>query len=185
MKCLASIVTCVPLIVGCSTDAPNSRPAQSVDLNEVDSITLVAWELTLDGGTSTLGAVTDDGYLCSIRLNQHVLAGEFPLDAAVSPGRLFFEDSLIEVRSLQEKRLIDLLQSATIALVELEDPRRLAQTVPVDFDTIKALAVEDVTLAVEDDDNLLDRSRDEIVAFVLSDEYVDIARNGLPGTDSG
>ncbi|MEM6474471.1 MAG: hypothetical protein AAF802_33370 [Planctomycetota bacterium] len=178
MRYLAFIVVCIPLFTGCWSDRPRPQPAKWIDLHEVDSLTLVAWELTLDGGTSTLGAVTDDGYLCSIRLNQHSLAGEFPLDTDASPGRLFFNDALIDVRSSEEKHLIDLLRRASVASVKLGELRRLAQDLPIDYGIIGALAVDD-------DDDLLERSRDEIVVFVLSDAYVDIARNGIPGSESG
>ncbi len=100
------------------------------------------------------------------------------LNADISPGRLFFNDSLIEVRSSEEERLIALLKDASISLLDLEDLRRLARNLPMDSAALEALAVAD-------DDHLLERTRDEIVAFVLSDEYVDIARNGLPVSKGG
>ncbi|MEM7316609.1 MAG: hypothetical protein AAF497_26045, partial [Planctomycetota bacterium] len=71
-------------------------------------ITLTDWGYALDGGSITLEAVTETGERCSIRLNQRVF------DSYENPGRLLFDNELVEVRSSEEQRIVELLAAAEI-----------------------------------------------------------------------
>ena len=178
MNYLASILICAVAIIGCATNVSVPWHSQSIAFEDIDSMTLVCWSFTLDGGTTTLYAVTDDGHRCEIRLNQHALAGDYPLNEGHAPGRLLFNDSPVGVRSEQEARLLDLLNDSAFALIKPEDLRALIKSAAVDPAMLNRMAIED-------EKHRLATFRNEMVAFVLSDAYVDIASHGLLEAESG
>jgi hypothetical protein len=67
-----------------------------------------------DGGTQLLLATDEDGRQHSVRLNQHALPVSNPEDDQI-PGRLYFDDKLIPIRSQAEANVLTLLRSAEIA----------------------------------------------------------------------
>jgi hypothetical protein len=134
-------------------------------------ITIINSSFMLDGGTVVLHAITNDGAECSIRLNQHAFTEFY-----ANPGRLYFNEELVEVRFADELRIVQLLKSADIkAPVNELSPTNL----PV---AKKALHLgSDIRQVLESTptENLR-RFRDQIVAYIESEEYVRIATHGLP-----
>lgn len=178
MKTLAAILLCSAFIAGCATSESKSWYAQSLALEDINSLRLIFWSYALDGGTTTLYAVTDKGHRCIIRLNQHAIFDDYSPSENDAPGRLLFNDSLIDVRSDSEGKLIDLLKGATLKLISGDDLRGLS-----DNATTIVPVLDGMTIA--DEKNTLKMCRDEIVEFVLSDAYIKIAQHGLPKLDNG
>jgi hypothetical protein len=104
----------------------------------------------LDGGTISLHAISDAGERCEIRLNQHTW------NAYENPGRLFFNDEIVEIRSDNETKIILLLEKAVFDSRVTEDNR-----LGLGKDGVKRLVKE-------------------VITFVKSAEYIDIAKNGVP-----
>ena len=73
-----------------------------------ESITLVESNYWLDGGSTTLHAESESDTKHLIHLNQRTLSG------SKNPGRLLFDNTLIQVRSNVERRIIELLRSAKV-----------------------------------------------------------------------
>jgi hypothetical protein len=135
-------------------------------------ITIVNSCFFLDGGTVILHAITTDGAKCEIQLNQRVFAEFY-----ANPGRLYFNQELVEVRSADESRIVQLLKDATVKAT-------VREPTPTDNPPISKNALilgDDIREVLEStpEENLR-RFRDQIVAFVESDEYVQIATHGLP-----
>jgi hypothetical protein len=114
-------------------------------------------------------AVTDSGEDCSIQLNQRAFLR--PVD--VDPGQLLINGELINVRSEDELRIVQLLKTASIKVNSTQIPighEILSPGSPV-------ITGDDIRQSADD---LLEkdvrRLRDDIVAFVESDEYLRIAR---------
>ena len=119
-----------------------------------------------------LCAIADDGEEHSIRLNQRVFSDFYP-----NPGCLYFNDERVDVRSEEESRIVQVLKTASI---ESAIPESLqSRNAPISKDAL--ILSDDIRqfLKSSPQDNLR-RFRDEIVAFIESDEYVEIATNGLP-----
>ena len=89
-------------------------------------ITIVGSRYYLDGGTVALLAITDEGNECTIQLNQSVFAG------GDDPGRLLFNNELIEVRSAEEHQIVALLETAEIELEEEEESEGSSEIVDVE-----------------------------------------------------
>lgn len=89
-----------------------------------------------------------------------------------SPGRLFFNDRLLPIRSDEERIVLELLRNAEFRQVEVEDLRQLSQLSSVDPKDLRAVRTES-------DDQNLRRYRNSVVSFVESDGYVKLARTGL------
>ncbi|TWT79652.1 hypothetical protein CA13_10580 [Planctomycetes bacterium CA13] len=161
---------------GCSTDTEQSTPwiSQAIALRNIDAITIVEdGGLIQDGGTVELYGVTKSGHRCFIRLNQHALYGDYLLATAESPGRLCFNNQLIDVRSADEEELLRLLKNAEVKSVGLDGLRQLIKTKSNTTDQIRSLSYG------SRDEYLQDRV-DSIVDYVESERYVDVARNGFP-----
>ena len=135
------------------------------------SITLVGASYCFDGGTTTLTAVTESNQLCHIVLTQRMFANHS------HPGRLFFDEYLIPVRSDEESIVLTLLRSASVRIpkgqVEATESLENAPS-PIYLD----VEIKNVLDGPPADS--LSRHRDSIVAFVESDEYLDIFINGAP-----
>lgn len=134
------------------------------------SITLSASAYRLDGGTMTLHAVTEAGTKCTIQLNQRVF------DSYADPGRLYFNEEPVEVRSDTETQIINLLRTASIAAIKRQagpPENRISKNALILGDDIKEVMGNSP-------ENNLRKFRDDIIAFVESDEYVQIAKNGIP-----
>ncbi len=134
------------------------------------SITITNSSYLLDGGTTTLCAVCDLGNEVHIQLAQHV----FPSPVA---GRLFFGEELIAVRSPVEDAIVKLLDEAEI----LPSALRLPDGEPIQLSEDRISFVEEIDeLAANIPADNLRRQLNAIVAYVQSDEYVTVARKGVP-----
>ena len=160
-------------VLGCSEDrrAPWHHP--SLNLTDVESLNLIASAYYLDGGSTEIYAITDSGKRCSIRLNQHSLLGDYELGNPDSPGRLCFNERLIAVRSANEKHLVQLLQSASLMPLEIDDLRLIH-----DLDNVSSSDLDNMTML--NDKGEIQRHRDSIVDYVGTDRYVEAARSGIP-----
>ena len=136
------------------------------------SITITDSAYWLDGGTTTLLGRTNAGEDFSIQLNQRVF------DDYRHPGRLMFNGQLVDVRSDAESQILDLLKSATIEIVEHEatSENRICKNPIILGDDIKQV------MDNSPEENLR-QFRDEITAYVESDEYVAIATKGIHARD--
>jgi hypothetical protein len=158
---------------GCKTDKRPPWHHPSLNIADIDTLTLVFASYYLDGGTTEIYAITDTGRRCSIRLNQHMLLGEYELGTVDSPGRLCFNDQLIAVRSPAEKQLIELLRSARLKPIAVDDLRRLYEADIVTFSNLDAVP------SLDDADELR-RYQNAIVEYVSTDGYLDAAKSGIP-----
>ena len=133
-------------------------------------LTLVESSFWLDGGSITLHAVTDSGEKCRVHLCQRSLA-------ATGAGWLYFNEERVEVRSDEETKIVELLRAAPIELKREERPS--SSEPPISKNAM--ILSEDIKEFFESTpEQNLRKFRDEIVRFVESDEYVVIAKNGLP-----
>jgi len=134
-------------------------------------ITIVDSSFFLDGGTVVLHAVAVDGTKCSIQLNQRVFS-EFYAD----PGRLFFNSERIEVRSDKESRIVHLLKTASIESAGKEPSADVGP--PISKNAL--ILGDDIREFFESSpQSNLERFRNQIEAFIESEEYVRIATCGL------
>ena len=138
-----------------------------------DSITITDSAYWLDGGTTTLQGRTNTGDEFSIQLNQRVFD-----DGGADPGRLLFNEKLVDVRSDTESQILDLLKNATIEIADREP-------MPENQTSKNALILGDDIKQVMDNspEENLRRFRDDIIAYVESEQYVSIATNGVPSRD--
>lgn len=134
-------------------------------IDAIEAVTVVSSAYTLDGGTTTLFLVTESGQKCIVRLNQH----QFP--HTQDPGRLFFNDEIVDVRSPEEAKIIALLQAA-----EFDSVAHGSVTHSEDISGRNAAVVSEMD--VTEGDETFRRLRDSIVRFLLSDEYVAMAKRG-------
>ena len=115
-------------------------------LDDINSIHIIEGHHWTDGGTTALLANTDSGNECSIRVNQHIF-NEYG-----NPGRLFFNNKIVDVRSEHETKIIQLLTHASFGPNHSEaGPQERMQYYC-----------------------------DQMIQYLESDHYVDIATNGLP-----
>lgn len=123
-----------------------------------------------------LCAKTDTGEPCLIRLNQHTW------NAYEYPSRLSFNDQMVEIRSKNEEKIIQLLKAAKIDQPEVES------TTDSNIEAAgNPLNLSDETIAGLEqwgDPKETQRFREKIIEFVESEEYVEIARNGVPESGS-
>ena len=122
------VVFCAIATVGCTPEAERRDPwfSQTLTLEDTSAITIVTdGGFITDGGTMELYAVTESRRRCSIRLNQHTFFEGYRLDSADAPGRLCFNDRLIDVRSADEHKLIQLLKDAKFLAVGIEGMQQL------------------------------------------------------------
>lgn len=168
-------LVCIWMVLGCTHKAEqrNSWISPSLVLEDTAAITVVCdGGLMLDGGTIELYAVTRAGHRCLIRLNQRKLYGDYRLNSIDSPGRLSFSDRLIDVRSIGEQKVLDLLSNANFIPIGIEGLRQLVGNPNIETKTLLSLASDSPSPNTK-------AFRDEIVDFVQSDLYVDVAQHGL------
>ena len=87
------------------------------------SISIIGSDGYFDGGTTFLYAKTEQDSELEIKITQHTFSVEFPflyrwigrfIPLVNKPGRLYFDGHLIRPKSKKERRIIQLLESATI-----------------------------------------------------------------------
>ena len=92
-------------------------------MNLPKSISIIGSDGYFDGGTTFLYAKTDQDSKLEIKITQHTFSVEFPflyrwigrfISLVNKPGRLYFDGHLIRPLSKKERRIIQLLESATI-----------------------------------------------------------------------
>ncbi|WP_146602912.1 hypothetical protein [Novipirellula aureliae] len=167
------LLACVLTTLGCASKTRRPWDSRPVTLSDIDSITLVLGAIAQDGGSRELVGVTNTGQMCLIALNQHSFLGNYPLHEIESPGRLCFNERLVGVRSKDERLIMDLLRSADFLPVTDEGIRQL-----VNMDTIAHTDLE--TFASDSDGQFLRAIRDHILAYVETEKYIEVAKNGLP-----
>lgn len=172
MRLTFLLATALLVIVGCTAKEPPPWHHSSLDLTDVEALTLVVGAYYLDGGTTVIYAITDSGMRCSIRLNQHLLPGEYELGTLESPGRLCFNEKLIDVRSSDEQHLIALLESAIVTPLQIDNLRRLR-----DLDTVSPSDFDNLGNADYMDE--IQRLRKSVIEYVGTDQYVAVAENGM------
>ena len=109
----------------------------------------------LDGGTSWILAVDDSNEYCVVSRNQSMFPG------TDNPGRLFFNNQMIEVRSEDEQKVVSLLNDATI-------------------DNIRNIPVEHQKMFSSVDVQFVESSRKYFIRYIESDTYHDVSVNGIP-----
>ena len=168
MRTIIAFAVFLTLVTGCTRE-PDVWYTESLVLTDVQTLTVFDGCYTLDGGTTTLFALTETGDRCVIRLNQHAMGGYD------NPGRLFFNAAMIDVRSPRENLVLDLLRSATI---ELDDKYESESNTPTrDADIVLG---DDISLVLSQTPlENLQSFRNQILSYVESDLYVQIANNGL------
>jgi hypothetical protein len=94
-----------------------------------------------------------------------------------NPGRLIFDGYLIPVRSNEETIVLELLRNAAIQLPKAQP----AATQPLEHAPKPIYLDDDISKVLNGpQSDSLSRHRNSIVAFVESDEYLDIYMNGAP-----
>lgn len=131
-----------------------------------ECITLIESEYWLDGGSTTLFAVSESGSRHLIHLTQRTIPG------SANPGRLMFDQKLIAVRSDEESRIVELLRAATIDAADVPPPPQPENRLILG-DDIKDVMTSSPTANIE-------KFRSEFIDYLESDEYLEIAKNGLP-----
>lgn len=123
----------------------------------------------LDGGTTSLTCVDENGEEHNVLLAQHAFR-----DGAIGwePGRLYFDDEIIDVRSSEETRIVCLLENARICF----------RDIPVEGEVIE-LSENRLFLAKEVEEMMeakpnknLGRLRDSVVAYVRSKAYLEFLK---------
>ena len=111
----------------------------------------------------------DSGDEYSVILNQHAYIPEPKYFDTGVPGRLYFDDNLIEIRSPQEKNLLKLLKSAELRSAPKDDLSNeqieLSPNIHVFGDDIKRIFNQ------SPEENL-HSMLNNVINFVESDEYV-------------
>jgi len=129
------------------------------------SITLVESNYWLDGGSITLHAISEAGEKHLIHLNQRMIPG------SKHPGRLLFDNTLIQVRSEAEARIIELLR---LAKVDADDALPPAQP------KNRLILSDDIRHVLQNSPAAnIEEFRREFIEYLQSDEYLEIARTGV------
>ncbi len=129
------------------------------------SITLVGSNYWLDGGSTTLHAVSESNTKHLIHLNQRMMPG------TKNPGRLLFDKTLIQVHSEAETRIIELLRSAKI---DADDGKPPAQP------KNRLILGDDIKNVLENSPAAnIEKFRQEFIEYLQSDEYLEVARTGI------
>lgn len=134
----------------------------------------------LDGGTTVLCAVDEAGREHTVTLSQHV----FPQTDASNgflPGRLYFDGSLVELRSLEESRILDLLRDAQV----LPDARQAEPAEQARLSSEAIIFSSDIQQVLSR--NPMDNLRallESIVEFVESDSYLQFAVRVMAAADT-
>ena len=113
----------------------------------------------------TLHGIGEDGTSLKIHLSQWRLPG------MSDPGRLFVDSKLVAIRSEQEAAIIALLKNANVSA---------SQKIPPPQPKKRIILGDDIKPVMEqsESDNI-EQFRNEIVAYLKSDEYLDVAENGV------
>ena len=117
-------------------------------------ITLFDTFALLDGGTMGISARDEKGQLVYLQVNQHSFPG------TVDPGRLYYQGKIVEPRSVDEEKIIELLETAQL-----------------DTGDDEVLHCKD--LSEEDHLDCLDDSRSSLIRYLQSDKYLDVCKNGV------
>jgi hypothetical protein len=123
----------------------------------------------LDGGTTALTCVDEDGEKHNVLLAQHAFR-----DGAIGwePGRLYFDDEIIDVRSAEETRIVSLLENATICYRD-----RPVEGEVIELSENRLFLAKDVEEMMEARPNEnLERLRDSMVAYIRSKAFVEFLK---------
>jgi hypothetical protein len=138
-------------------------------MNLPKQITIEDGHYTLDGGTIHLIVYDECSRKHDIVLVQHLFSEYREPDCI--PGRLYFDNQLVDLRSPDEARILQLLHYATVSVSSTRSS--CEDTVSV---AGRLILGDDIREAIEGDSQTnLHRWRTSIVAFVSSDEYVSFA----------
>jgi hypothetical protein len=139
-----------------------------------EKLTIVDGFYFTDGGTIVLLAEEPGGGRHQITLGQHRILEYF--DPNVLPGRLYFNDLLVPVRSEIEVKVIELLQAGEIVPVETPEPKddtALTAEGPVVIvgDDLKEYYAKEAEGKGETIRHLIE----QLIRFVESREYIRVA----------
>ena len=123
----------------------------------------------LDGGTTQLFFIDEQNKEHLVLLRQHAFVSYRKSCPEDLPGRLYFNENLIEIRSPEEKSLLTLLKSADLQYKREVGSSSERNPFPsnVNSDDIKEI------LNQSPEENL--RSLRNVIEFVESDEYISFA----------
>lgn len=134
-------------------------------MNLPSNIRLIDGGARLDGGTIHLHALDESGETFKIRLNQYMFGG------TEEPGRLFFNDNIVGVRSECETLLLSILETAEIQIEVGPHPDTTPNYIGPPTDAIEA--------ANEEKTSCIDEFRTLLIDFVRSDRYIEISKHGI------
>ena len=86
MRIASLLLTFIFALVGCRTNTDDRWFSPDLAIETIGEVTVVSSSYALDGGTTSLFLISDEGNKCIVRLNQH------QLDPSENPGRLYFYD---------------------------------------------------------------------------------------------
>lgn len=125
----------------------------------------------LDGGTITLHTKDESGNEHKI-LSAQIMFPESRMISNALPGRLYFDDDLISIRSETEGELLALLRGADIKLPS-KNAEVNGQSVFSDAFTISADIKEVIHRKPAENIRVL---RDQLIAWVESHDYISLAQ---------
>jgi hypothetical protein len=135
-------------------------------------LTLQDYAYALDGGTTALIFTDERGEEQTVVLNQHAYIPEPEYFDRGLPGRLYFNEELIEVRSSQEQSLLSLLKSAEVRHFAEDDPSNK----PIEPSPNRLVFGDDLNeIFNQTPEENLHSMLKKVIAFVESDEYVTFA----------
>lgn len=127
----------------------------------------------LDGGTILLQAFDEAGGEHRIVLAQHMSPDPGPSQDRI-PGRLYFDDELVPIRSELESRLLRLFRAAEVRCEPTPDEVRRSQIERIsrgEYLTAEAIQSE----LARQHREVVGGFRDAVLRFVASEEYVEFA----------
>ncbi len=128
-------------------------------------LTLRACAAAGDGGSLAVDVIDSDGHKHWITLVQHVFLDGYAVDRI--PGRLYWNDELIGIRSAEESTLLASLESPLVDCSTDLDPDAACDGHEADAQDRK-LVLDEITEDVS-------RCAEAIRTFVSSDRYLEIA----------
>ena len=145
-------------------------------MNIPSTITILNGAFATDGGSISLRLSDPHGSKHNVLLSQHLLPySGFPGERI--PGRLFFNGSLVEIRSKDELAIISALKKATI---ETPTPKK-SRFNPLDTEQPGMIVGDDIknyySKIAEGPEAALRHLVCSLISYVESEEYVLFAKN--------
>jgi hypothetical protein len=135
-------------------------------------LTLRESAYALDGGTTALMFVDEQDKEQTVVLNQHAYIPEPKYFDEGLPGRLYFNETLIEVRSREEHFLLTLLKTAEVRYLPEDD----FQGENIELSPNRAIFGDDLKqIFNQTPEENLRLMLKNVIDFVESDEYVTFA----------